>query len=287
MPDCFHLSLAGIPISLIPDDFSGDFDYINRAGDFHSQVTPEISLQVYCGWFPNLNESQVAFETDKGWRLLQFDGKWAIRVHSATQDPFQLGIFPADFRSGEIYVAPSEATPGRFIFPLSYPMGELYMISLLGTGLGMLFHATGVIDQNNGYLFAGYGSAGKTTLARLWQRLPDVQVVNDDKVIVRQEAGEFRLYGTPWHGEGGMALPDSAPLKRVFILKQADQNYADPLQPSRAVSSLLARAFIPLWDAGKMAFTLDFLDELCQSIPCQEFGFLPDSSSVDFIRSHS
>jgi len=285
MPDCFHLSLAGIPISLIPDELSGGFDYIHRAGNFHRQFSPEITLQVHCGWFPNLNLSPVLFETDKGWRLLQVDGRWAIRVHSATQDPFQIGIFTADFRSGDIYVASSEATPGNFIFPLSYPMGELYMISLLGTGLGMLFHGAGVIDQGKGYLFAGQGTAGKTTIARLWQGLPGVQVVNDDKVIIRKEARGFRLYGTPWHGEGGMALPDSAPLRQVFILKQASQNYVKSLPPAQAASSLLTRSFIPLWDAGKMAFTLGFLDELCQSIPCLELGFLPDSSIVDFLRN--
>jgi len=105
------------------------------------------------------------------------------KIHS------KLGFTQPIFRSGDIYVAPSEATPGRFIFPLSYPMGELYMMSLLGTGLGMLFHAAGVINQGKGYLFAGQGTAGKTTIARLWQGLPGVQVVNDDKVIVRKEAG--------------------------------------------------------------------------------------------------
>jgi len=82
-----------------------------------------------------------------------------------------------------------------------------------------------------------------------------------------------------------MALPDSAPLKQVFILKQAVKNYVTPLLPAQAASSLLTRAFIPLWDAAKMAFTLDFLDELCQSFPCLELGFLPDSSIVDFLRS--
>ena len=284
MLECFNLCLGGVSISLIPDQVAGEYEYIKRAIDFRSPAATEIFLQIHCGWFPELGDAQVAFETDKGWQLLQAGEKWAIKVCSATQDPFQLGVFPADFRSGDIYVAPSEQTPNRYVFPLSYPLGELYIMNLLGTGLGMLFHAAGVIHQGQGYLFTGNGGAGKTTTARLWEAVPGVQVVNDDKVIVRKEAGQFRLYGTPWHGEGGMALPNSAPLSRVFILKQAAKNEAAPLQPAQAVSSLLARAFIPLWDADKIAFTLKFLDELCQAVPCQELGFLPDSSAVDFVR---
>jgi len=110
-------------------------------------------------------------------------------------------------------------------------------------------------------------------------------VVNDDKVIVRKEAGEFRLYGTPWHGEGGMVLPDSAPLRGVFILKQAPQNSISPLDATRAAGMMLARTFSPLWDADKVSFSLSFLDELFQAVPCQELGFVPDSSAVEFVRT--
>jgi hypothetical protein len=234
-----------------------------------------------------LSSEQVSFETHQSWQLLQVDGKWVIKVRSPDLDPYQIGVFPSDFRSGDIYVAANERTPHRYIFPLSYPLGELYMMNLLGTGLGMLFHATGVIDRGKGYLFTGHGGAGKTTIARLWEALPDVRVVNDDKVIVREEAGEFRLYGTPWHGDGGMALPDSAPLAKVFILKQATQNSYASLPPVQAAGDLLARLFVPLWDAEKIANTLRILDKLCQDIPCHELGFLPDSSIVDFVRNLS
>jgi hypothetical protein len=162
-------------------------------------------------------------------------------------------------------------------------MGELFTMNLLGTGLGMLFHGAGVIYEGKSYLFAGKSGAGKTTTSRLWQLLPGVKVVNDDKVIVRHQDGMFRLYGTPWHGEGGMALPDSAPLARVFLLKHGEQNSLNPLAPMQAAVELLGRSFIPLWDAAKMDFTLKFLDEMCQAVPCYELSFLPDSSAVDFV----
>ncbi len=285
MPECFNLSLGGIPISLVPDQVSGEYELVKRADEFRTTTAPAITLQVHCGRFPELGAEPVVFETGHAWQLLQVDGKWVINVSSPNLEPYQVGMFPPDFRSGDIFVAASGEHPDRFIFPLSYPMGELYMMALLGTGLGMLFHAVGVIYQGKGYLFTGHGGAGKTTTARLWEELPGARVVNDDKVIVRKEDGEFRLYGTPWHGEGGMVLPDSAPLGRVFILKQAMQNSVTPLPPAQAAAMLLARTFSPLWDADKVSFSLSFLEELSQAIPCQELGFLPDSSAVDFVRN--
>lgn len=298
MPAPFNLSLGGVPISLIPDQDGGEYELVRRVVEFHSRSEPEITLQVHCGWFPEVDDAQLSFETDHGWQLLQAGEKKVIRVRSAEQDPYQLGIFPNDFRSGDIYVAPYEdmqthtlgdqqlsspSSEASYIFPLSYPMGELFMMNLLGTGLGMLFHACGVIYQGKGYLFTGHGGAGKTTTARLWEAVPGAKVVNDDKVILRKEAGEFRMYGTPWHGEGGMVLPDSAPLHRVFILKQADQNTVSSLHPVDAAGRLLARTFVPLWDADKIDYSLKFLDELCQAVPCVELGFLPDSSAVEFV----
>jgi hypothetical protein len=286
MPESFNLSLGGIPIALVPDRSAGEYAYVKRAIDFCSPAAPEATLQVRCGWFPQLDDRQIHFETGHAWQLLQVDGRWVIDVRSPEQGLYQVGAFPPDFRVGEIHVAnvkPAGAAP-EYIFPLSYPMGELYMMNLLGTGMGMLLLACGVIVGGQGYLFAGHGGAGKTTTARMWQGQAGVQVVNDDKVIVRKEGGQFRLYGTPWHGDGGMALPDSAPLVRLFILKQAAQNYAAPLAPVQAAAGLLARAFVPLWDPEKIAFSLAFLDELCQAVPCQELGFLPEPSAVDFVR---
>lgn len=278
------LNLGGIFISLLPDQETAQYDFTRRAVDFQTSAPAEINLRVHCGWFPEIPDPMVVFDSEKGWFLSHWADRMVIRVFSATQDPYQLGVFAPDYRSGDIYVAPSEQTPGSYVFPLSYPMGELYMMNLLGTGAGMLFHAAGIIDRGIGYLFAGQSGAGKTTTARLWQQFPEAQVVNDDKVILRRVDGEFILHGTPWHGEGGMALPDSAPVAAVFVLRQAPANTLTQLAPVQAASNLLARSFIPLWDQEKMGAVLSFLESLTQTIPCYELGFLPDPSAVEFAR---
>jgi len=74
------------------------------------------------------------------------------------------------------------------------------------------------------------------------------------------------------------------PLERVFIIQHADENRAVPLIPLDATSRLLVRSFPTFWDQKGMTFTLEFLSQLSQAVPCYELGFVPDESVVDFVR---
>ena len=102
MPESYRISLGGIPISLIPDKVTGNYELVKRAVDFYSPAVPEISLNIHCGWFPELSGEQVVFETHQAWQLLRVDGKLGIKVRSPHQNPYQLGVFPPDFRSGDM-----------------------------------------------------------------------------------------------------------------------------------------------------------------------------------------
>lgn len=284
MREGLSLSLGGLSIRLTPDPVSRDYAEVNRAVDFFHPDKPDVVIQVHCGGFPDLSAGDLVFDSEQGWQLKRREKDWVITTRSIDNDPRQVGVFADDFLSGDIYVAESKQNPGQFIFPLSPLLGELFMINLLGTGLGMLAHAAGVIEHGKGYLFTGNGGAGKSTTARLWQGRPEVSVVNDDKVILRKIDGRFRLFGTPWHGVGGNALPLDAPLERVFVLKQAPRNYLRRLEPAEAVADMVKRAFVPLWSEARMTNTVQFLDELRQHVPVYELGFLPDASAVEFVQ---
>ncbi len=282
MPECITLSIGGISILLSPDQASGQFQIPEFFPQFTATTAPQIELKVHCGWFPPGN-GQLIFETVQGWKIYETSSARIITLGHQILDPYVVGIFTPDFRSGEIHVTRADPSTDSFVFPLTYPMGELFMMNLLGTGLGLLCHASGVIYNGKAYLFTGHGGIGKTTTARLWARRPGAHVVNDDKVIVRKEGGRFWMYGTPWPGEGKMALPEKAPLEGVFMLKQADRNAVTDLSPAETVGRLLARAFLPLWDRDKVNNSLQFLQALTQAVPCREFGFVPDMSAVDFV----
>ena len=261
-----------------------EYTHRGRFSDFLSPDTPQASFIVKVNPLPIEPSSTPAFDTGQGWRLYQDLGRWLLWIISQGRNPYLAGYFSPDFHSGEIFTSESNLEPGKHIFPLSYPLGELLMTNLLGTGYGIMLHSCGVIDAGDGIVFAGVSAAGKTTTARLWVDQTGVRVLNDDHTILRKIDGQFRVYGTPWHGQGGMALAEDAPLKKIFILTQTPSNQAVRLPPARAAAALLVRTFAPLWSAPAMAYTLQFLDELCQAVPCYELGFVPDHSAVEYVR---
>jgi hypothetical protein len=91
------------------------------------------------------------------------------------------------------------------------------------------------------------------------------------------------MYGTPWHGEACFALPDRAPLHRIFILEQGHGNVLTRLTKSQAVGELFARAFVPFHRHEYIESALSFLEQLAESVPCYRYSFEPDVRAVEKI----
>src|SRR5438270_269266 len=149
--------------------------------------------------------------------------------------------------------------------PLQFPLDELLINALLVDRRGVELHSCGIIDRGNGLLFIGNSGHGKTTTARLWMR-EDVEVVSDDRVIVRAENGGWRMYGTPWHGEAEICSPASAPLRRIYVLDKSAHNGVTALGPAEAAAHLFACAFPPFHDPDGLRRVLDTLGALATSV---------------------
>ena len=92
------------------------------------------------------------------------------------------------------------------------------------------------------------------------------------------------MYGTPWHGDYTGVSPEGVPLEKVFLLRHGDDNQARRVVGAEAASMLLARCFPPFWDAAGMGFTVDFIAQLAEVVPCYELGFVPDERAVEYVR---
>ncbi|MFO7709637.1 MAG: hypothetical protein R6V84_15830 [Desulfobacterales bacterium] len=184
---------------------------------------------------------------------------------------------------------PDEGHVARLFFgarnhdPFLGPALELVMINRLARGDGVILHGCGISREGRGIVFAGESGAGKSTLSRLWAQKRGVEILSDDRVIVRRQNGLFCLYGTPWHGDAAFAAPGGVPLERIFFIRHGERNAVRPMARVFYVRELLKCSFPPLWDAAGMGFTLEFFDELTSAVPCAELAFVPDSSALDFI----
>lgn len=198
--------------------------------------------------------------------------------------PYKTAVFDREFRSGRVELSRQYFDTERPVYPLEYPLDELLMIHRLSRGGGVEVHSVGIVDESGrGHLFLGHSGAGKSTTARLWQGRPGVRILSDDRIILREHEGSIWMHGTPWHGDAGIASPESAKLSGIYLLEHGKGNARVSLLPGRAAAELFTRSFVTHHSAEGIQFTLDFLDRVAREIPCEAFRFVPDESAVEAI----
>jgi hypothetical protein len=235
------------------------------------------------------------FDSGSTWRLyesedtLQFD----FTVPAAGQMPYRRFFVDRRFRCATVQTNEScfNAFP-QAKDPLIYPLPELLIMHRLTQERAIELHGSGIVRTNGvANLFVGHSGAGKSTTTRLWTSLDEVEVLSDDRIIVRLDDGRdgpagptgIRMYGTPWHGEAMFASPNSAPLTRIFVLEHGHGNVITRLTRSQAVGELFARAFVPFHRHEYLENALSFLEQLASSVPCYRYSFEPDERAVEKI----
>ena len=129
----------------------------------------------------------------------------------------------------------------------------------------------------------GFRGAGKSTLARMWDQENGVDVLSDDRIIVRKKRRHFWMYGTPWHGDARLASPRGVRLERIFFIRHGQNNSIKKINGIDPVSQLLTCSFPPYWDPQGMASTLELFTNLTARVPCQELAFKPEESAINYI----
>lgn len=246
-------------------------------------------VRVHAAWGDLREEvrGRKVFDSGALWQLYRQNGNYLFRFATPYYGalPYKIASFNRDFTYGEVYLHRPYFTPDQPLYPLEYPLDELLMLHLLAQGRGAEVHSCGVVDESgNGYLFPGQSGAGKTTTARLWERQSGVEILSDDRVILRQVEQKFWMYGTPWHGEAGLSLPAKVPLTQIFFLRHGQENELTQLGKAEAAARLFACSFPTFYNPDGLDFTLAFFEDVTKVIPCYELSFLPDEGVVDFIR---
>jgi hypothetical protein len=255
-----------------------DFEIAPGSGDIHIQVSWTDRLAIPSG--------EPLFNSGGLWRL--FSESNGYRFYFSTpflgSFPYKAAWFDPEFRRGELVVFRPYFDQAKAIYPLEYPLDELLMIHRLACGEGVETHAVGIVDDaGRGHLFLGHSGAGKSTTARLWKSESNAHILSDDRIILRPRDGRVWMYGTPWHGDAGIASPECAPLSRLYLLEHSDHTELLSLSPGRAAAELFTRSFVPHHSQKGVQFTLRFLDRVAREIPCSIFRFLPDKSAVEAI----
>ena len=245
-------------------------------------------LRADARWTEDLDvpQGRPVFESGGVWSAFrEGDGyRFVFRSSYFGETPYKSAWFNSEFTQGEVAIFRPYFDAEQPAYPLEYPLDELLMIHRLARGEGVEIHGLGVRDgAGRGHLFVGHSGAGKSTLARLWLREPSALVLSDDRIILREREGRIWMYGTPWHGDAGIASPEAAPLCAAYLIEHGSRPELMPIAKGRAVAELLARSFVPHYSAEAMDFTLGFLARVTRETPCFTFRYFPDQTAVEAI----
>lgn len=283
-----RLKIGDLTIALVSD--ATDLKLAVQGAARHFVVPggePDATVRAAWGDLREPPAGDRIFDSGALWQLYHRDGNYIFRFTSPAIGPlpYKEACFNADFTFGELSLHRAYFDGSGSAHPLEYPLDELWMVHLLAQGRGVEVHACGVQDSDGrGHLFLGHSGGGKTTMARLWQCDGGVQVLSDDRIILRFLDGRLWMYGTPWHGEAELALPERAPLTRVFFLGRGARNELRSLREAEAVARLMACSFIPFYNRAGLDFSLAFFQQVTQAIPAEQLTFVPDERVVEFIR---
>lgn len=199
--------------------------------------------------------------------------------------PYKRLIVDKNFSSARLLLNNTLLAHHAPIFPLEYPTDELLFTNYLAAqGLGVEVHGCGLIDfQLGGQLFLGHSGAGKSTTTRIWKASRNPLILSDDRIILRLNNANLRMYGTPWHGEAAFAEQGNTEIKRIFILEHGTRNRIRQLPKARAVGEVFARSFPPFHSGAGVQASLDFISRALDMVPCYELEFIPDSSAVEAV----
>jgi hypothetical protein len=286
-PSCIAYRVGGISFGMFSD---GNIRLELDPALQEFAVEPEscvVNIRVSLADSLEVPSGTALFESGGLWSLFEEpDGyRFNFMRPFRGERPYKTAWFDRQFNTGHVVLSRRFFDEGIPTYPLEYPLDELLMIHRLARGEGVELHAVGIVDETGrGNLFLGHSGAGKSTSARLWKSRPGVQILSDDRVILRVREGKIWMFGTPWHGDAGIASPDSSPLEEIYFLEHGHDNEIAPLRQGLATAELFARSFVPRHCAEALQFSLGFLERVAREIPCNVFRFVPDQSAVEAIR---
>ncbi len=287
----FCLEVADISLMVCSADPTLQFETQGSMKNFLAgKVQPDARVSASWSDLSQMSLGQKVFDSGALWQLHRHNGSYLYSFTSSVfgSVPYRVASFDSSFTSGEVRLHHPYFESKPALYPLEYPLAEIWMVNLLGQGRGAEIHGCGVVDaQGEGHLFVGQSGAGKSTMARLWEPQRGIQILSDDRIVLRKADQKLWMYGTPWHGEAGYSSATRAPLSRIYFLQHGEKNELLPQRPAQAVGQLFTGSFPPFYNPEALDFTLGFFEEIVQAVPCFELRFLQDERVIELLTGLS
>jgi hypothetical protein len=214
------------------------------------------------------------YQQPEGWLYL------GILPDGFKEELWAVAIFNQDHSLGHIYHKDAEVfRKGNLGALTMFPTDQILIARLLADRQGCYLHSAGAIINGSGMLFVGHSEAGKSTITQMLMdagaRSPlQVEILCDDRNIIRYREDGWRVYGTWSHGDIPLVSPSFSPIKAICFLEKDQKNTLKRLSSHQEINrNLLSCVIKPLVMGDWWINTLSLLSQLISQVPCYILRF--------------
>ncbi len=202
-----RFSVGRVTVGIL-SDVSADTVLASSLDPFRVETdTLDISVRVEWPQEFRTNSGRCIFDSGSTWRLweenagLEFD----FSAPAFGNRPYKRLLVNHDFSDAILQMNGEVLAEHPYVIALDYPLDELLITHRLTQEKAIELHGSGIVRANGvGNLFVGHSGAGKSTTTRLWTDIEDVEVLSDDRIIVRrdEDSAHAREVETPFLAAG-------------------------------------------------------------------------------------
>jgi hypothetical protein len=200
----------------------------------NSSDTNSSDIKVQVEWAAKLHRGtgHELFDSGSIWRLFEDEGGFRFEFRTAItgNNPYKRLVVDNEFKWASLLLNEECFRDREFTFPLEYPLDEVLITHRLALEEAIELHGCGIVGPDRtGNLFIGHSGAGKSTTARLWAALPGVDILSDDRVIVRRERPTSAVE-MPYEGGGAVQGVEILRLRRNFAPRRSRSAQDDKME---------------------------------------------------------
>lgn len=129
----------------------------------------------------------------------------------------------------------------------------------------IFLHSSAILYKGKAYLFSADSGVGKSTHTKLWIKkfgAENVQIINDDKPIIRFIDNDWYVYGSPFDGGSGINKNIRAKLGGIIFLERAEENSIEVLDKNSIFSRIYKNTIKFSLDDEYAGYMLNTADKL-------------------------
>jgi len=221
------------------------------------------------------------------WAIYKNNSSWIYLGISPTQGDkslYRVATFNSDHTRSRIYNDREETFIKGGLNSLTlFASDQVLLARVLADRQGCYLHSCGVNFEGNGLLFVGHSEAGKSTMATMLKG--KAEILCDDRMIVRRQADDFKIYGTWSHGDVPDVSANSAALKAIMFLEKSDENRVIPIEDKKEITKRLLSCLIkPFVTVDWWEKTLSLVEKISGQVPCYVLKFDKSGRAADLLK---